>query len=198
MVKLPVFCKHCGKVNAVESLFEIAEGVSVTINMVGSKITCPNCGKLASIIDGNYEFIGNAIRIITTSEANVSQLRKLISILEKANKERTTPEEISKIVKNEIPEIGTWFPSLIPKTTSDFYAALASIIAILGLYVAYLAYQQDKNNYEKEQPTTTTPTITNNITNNYYTDQQDKPHQKYTRPKKFRKKQPFNATKKNR
>lgn len=206
MANLPAHCEFCGNLFQTPNLISASPGVKVKIKMTGNKVTCPNCGKFASIIDGDYELIGNTIKTIKSSGATIEQLKRLREILERARREHTEVSEVSEIVSREIPEVAPWFSILIPKTPGDFYSALAALLTAIGICIAWLAYQNDKKNVEKPPqetaPPTTINTTINNTTNNTITNttnnvtvrnnvtlkKEDKPVQGWVRPKRFRSK----------
>ena len=192
MANLPVFCEYCGAVSSVGSVIGFSEGASGTFDMVGNKVTCPNCGKFASIVDGTYEFAGDTIKRIRASKATVSQLKRLVSILERAKDNDVSPFELSETIRKEVPELYS-FSDALPETRNELYGFITTLVAVVVAYIGWLTYQETIKQNAKPQAATQGHVITNNTTNYYYL---NKEGQTYIRPKKFRKKQSSKTLKK--
>jgi hypothetical protein len=131
---LPAICNSCGKI--FSSGIEIIDSshVSFSGNIVGP---CPNCGGNGHIPDGLYNFIGNTIELLSGPCRTVSELKRLQTILNQACKNRTSLEDVSKRIQEDIPELSS-LKDLFPKTRSEFYGFLAVIIAIISLILGHV------------------------------------------------------------
>lgn len=136
MAQVPAFCESCGAFFTTGSII----GGNGIISMKGCSVSCP-CGSLATIVDGTYEFTGNTYRLLKSSRATASQLKKLLEILGKAKANNLSPEEVAQTIKKELPELNS-FSSLLPKTRIEFYTLLTVLIAAITLYYNHLTYKE--------------------------------------------------------
>ncbi len=164
MAKIPIFCENCGELSTFNNLIDIADGANVKINFSGNKASCSNCGKLAVIVDGTYEFIGNTLEIFKSSKVTNSQLKRLIKILANASDNKMTGKEISQNIVNEVPELSK-LSDLIPKKSSEVNQWISIIIALVSLYIGYLNYQEGLKRKSQASSSSTTVNITNNESN---------------------------------
>ncbi len=82
MFSPPARCRACGSV--FYSGFAADLGGCGSITLKGCKTNCPSCGGTADIIDGTFDFVGNAIRLQNPSSELIAVLTALQSALRAA------------------------------------------------------------------------------------------------------------------
>jgi uncharacterized protein YfcZ (UPF0381/DUF406 family) len=136
MAQVPAFCESCGSFFTSNNMI----GGNVTVTFKGCSVTC-RCGAVTTIVDGTYQFTGNTFRLLKSSGATSTQLKRLLEILEKAKANNSSSEEIAQTIKKEIPELNS-FSSLLPKTRTELYTILGVLIATIALYYNHLTYKE--------------------------------------------------------
>ena len=97
MSGLPSHCPNCGLI-FVSTLFGIENTKNVTIrNNVG--LQCPRCRGMAHPLEGTFDFVGNAIRVIKAPPKTIAILSVLQEALNEVQKGVPAAEVISKIEK---------------------------------------------------------------------------------------------------
>lgn len=148
MAQVPAFCESCGSFFTASNFIG---GDHPNVTFTDCKVSC-KCGASATIVDGTYAFTGNTFRLLKTSRATSSQLKKLLDILERAKANNFSPEEIGQTIKKEVPELNS-FSSLLPKTRTELYAIITVLIAAIALYYNHLTYKESTKP-KKENPNT--------------------------------------------
>jgi hypothetical protein len=128
---LPVFCPNCGAVFASRA-FHFEDATNVTL--VGNKESCPNCGAMAEIPDGVFNFVGDTITVLSAPGRTHDQLRRFQEILREARDTRASPADVADAIRRDAPDLAPFVAGLlIPKTAGEFYALLTLILTVITL-----------------------------------------------------------------
>jgi hypothetical protein len=151
MVIVPAFCDTCG--TAFPSGFAADNSKNIQFHNVRSG-PCPKCGGMGHVLEGAFNFIGNTIEVINASTRTRADLTRLQVLIRKA---KTAPEPGPTLsnIQSEFPEFAGLL-SVLPQNRADLYQ-------FLGLILTLLTFLQTCKS--KPEPS---PTIINNIFNNYY------------------------------
>ncbi|HEY4422693.1 MAG TPA: hypothetical protein VGN10_00720 [Pyrinomonadaceae bacterium] len=125
---LPALCRSCGLFFAATNLF----GGTGTIQFKNVRTNCPNCNGIADILDGTYQLMGDAVRILSSTYVPPVRLRALADALTKAKQESAGPEEVKETIKEHAPELKR-LSDLIPQKRSELYALIAVLVAFIGI-----------------------------------------------------------------
>jgi hypothetical protein len=128
VVEAPAICDTCGTIFG--SGFAFGPGASAT--MIGGKAgPCPNCGGEGSLPDGFYEFVGEALNIVSSWPAD--RIRGLDEALREA-KSAPNPRAAAEAAIAKNPDLlGIASKLLIPRDPAQFWAFIATLIALLTL-----------------------------------------------------------------
>lgn len=121
---IPALCSHCGLLFAKTNFI----AGTATVTFVGGHVRCPNCRAWADILDGTYQLMGDAVRVLAATKPTAEILRKLADSLNEARKRKASPEEIFATIKEHVPELSK-LP--LPRTPSDLYPAIQALCAII-------------------------------------------------------------------
>jgi hypothetical protein len=145
-VPVPALCAECGRL--FPSALFLGAGVVIDVKST-TVAACPFCGGGASIPDGIYESLGDAIKILSGGEATLAALRRLQEILQKAQNDNANPEAVAEEIKAKVPTLAK-IAAFIQKYPFSLLVALISVV--LSRFPA--------------TPKRPPPNITNNVTNN--------------------------------
>lgn len=136
MPVLPAICQTCGTVFA--SQFQVDNSFGSTFAGCQSG-PCPCCGQVGRIPDGTFNFIGDAAEVIESSTIDSGGLQELIDLVRRmAVDPSVTPEQVADAVAEKSPTLGPVLAKyLVPRSSADFYAMLAVLIALLGLLITF-------------------------------------------------------------
>ena len=131
-MRVPAVCNSCDTI--FPSGIEATNSTNIGFEGCGAG-PCPKCGGMGHIPDGLYNFIGNTIELLSGPTRTVAELQRLAEILKQARAEGASPEQISKKIEEEVPEISS-IKDMLPKTRSEIVpfigVAIAAIQLILG------------------------------------------------------------------
>ena len=128
--QIPAVCDHCGTV--FPSGIALGMGASVRIEDVGAG-PCPKCGGRGSIPDGLYEFAGEAQRVL--SNWSPERQQHLAAAIESARQAPEPRAAVTAAIAQD-PDLAALAKRLlIPSDANQFWAFVATLIAILGLLV---------------------------------------------------------------
>lgn len=132
MANIPAICSTCGTV------FPSSFSISGRANFKGCRSgPCPKCGGIGDIIDGSYQIIGDAVRMIVSSLRSHAQVEQLQAVLRKAQQEQTSPKAVPEKIRAESSEFGaiaSWINTyLVPKNAGEFWTAIGAIGTVLAL-----------------------------------------------------------------
>jgi hypothetical protein len=135
---IPAICDTCG--TAFPS--GIVMGPESSVTMVGNKAgPCPNCGGMGRIPDGFYKSVNNALHLITKVR-ETEQLRGLQVLLEKAQRDNLSRNELSHAIETTAPAFGA-LRELLPNDRSELYNFVSMILAALALLVSLFTSRPD-------------------------------------------------------
>lgn len=146
MSQVPAFCSNCGLVFPSRVL-SISNSRNITIG--DSKEPCINCGSVARVPDGVYNFIGETIELLSGPERTVQELNRLAEILSLSKEKNSTYEEVMEEVKEEVPQMTSLLNMVLPKTPEQFYSFVTVILSIITLLVGL---NNDDEKVENKQP----------------------------------------------
>jgi hypothetical protein len=127
MAVLPAFCDKC---LLVFPGMPVPSGKNIA--SIGNTAKCPRCGGAARVLEGLMNIAGNTIEILGGTNATAVQLAALQALLEHGLVTAQKPEEVAAAVERAgFGELAKQL--LIPKTSGDFYAAVAVILTAIGL-----------------------------------------------------------------
>lgn len=142
MAYIPAICASCGSVFPSPFIFEGPASIIVKGCQAGP---CPKCGGLGDIVDGSYQIIGDAVRLIVSSLRSRAQVEQLQNILRKAQQEKLAPQAVPEKIQAESPElsvIASWINTyLVPKNAGEFWTAIGAIGTVLALLYTILSAQ---------------------------------------------------------
>lgn len=128
---LPALCDSCGLFFSAPNL--INSSIPFTITDCGTN--CPRCGRMASILDGTYHHLSNAVSVLYTTDVSERKLKALANALDVARKSNASPEEVRAAIKEHAPELKR-LSDLIPQTRNELYALIAVILAAIAIILS--------------------------------------------------------------
>jgi hypothetical protein len=105
----------------------------------GNRETCPACGAMAEIMDGEFDFVDGAVTVLSASKFTQDQLAKFGATLNELRKTRASPEVVANAIEAEAPELTT-IASMLRGQNS---VALAAWLAVLIALVQWLTARSD-------------------------------------------------------
>lgn len=126
---VPAICNNCSTIFRSGIFVENSTNITFAGNTAGP---CPVCGGIGHVPDGVFNFVGNAIEILSAPQRTRDELRQLDKILREAQKENQSTDQIVQRINKEVPAL-TSLISFLPTTRSDLYAFLALIVAVITL-----------------------------------------------------------------
>ena len=123
-VPIPAVCGSCG--NLFPSPILLGDGAVVNVGLV-SVSPCPFCGGGASVPEGIYQGLGDAIQILAGGESTLNALRRLQRILERAQNDNASPEAVAEEIKTQVPRLAK-IVSFVQKYPFALLIALVSVI----------------------------------------------------------------------
>ncbi len=128
MPSIPAYCPHCGYV------FDGRGGIHVenvmNIRLSGNRISCPNCGRMANIVDGVFSDRGNGLEMVEGPPISAAVLRQIKEIAERAQRKDISKQQAVR----EAAAINPLLAGLLERFLVLGFAALST-------FVAFLAYQ---------------------------------------------------------
>jgi predicted RNA-binding Zn-ribbon protein involved in translation (DUF1610 family) len=131
MPSVPAYCSHCGQI------FDGSGGIHISncadIRLIGNRMTCPNCGHLARIVDGTFSETGNGLELVDGPELTRLILDHFRNIATRAQTKEITPQEAILEATQLNPKLGRLMELFI----QIGLPALAVLISLVGLYLQY-------------------------------------------------------------
>jgi uncharacterized protein YecA (UPF0149 family) len=152
MPAVPAICDTCGSI--FPSGIFVENSLSITFRDCHAG-PCPKCGQVGHLVEGTFNFVGETIEVVRASFKTQSELIRLKKFIQKIKQEAPKVEEAIREIQDNYPQLSKPI-SLLPKTTSELYA-------FLGLLIALLTYIQIQ--WRKVEPSST---FINNVYNNFY------------------------------
>jgi len=129
-VNLKCFCDACG-LSFVNSSLIGGDGITGTVKLRGNAVQCPRCGRMARVLDGTYNFVGESAKAFRG--ASYEQLEQLRAVAKAAAEGVINAHE----AKERAEEIDGAFGSIIAFTIK--WGVPSLLIAFLNLYIAWAA-----------------------------------------------------------
>jgi len=119
-------CPHCDAV-FVSRFFAITNSTNVTIE--NCQEPCERCGCPASVLDGTFDFAGDAISIVKAPGFTVEMLSRFAALSQAAISEKISPSEF----KAESARLGKPYEALADQANSKGRSGLVVLGVILVL-----------------------------------------------------------------
>ena len=154
MDNIYAICNRCGTPLAMPIV--VSGDSNVRINMIGSnKIHCP-CGGLGVVPDARYDLTSDGvIKVIAASDRSKAELERIAEILSGARDRNASLDELTALVKKEIPELVS-LSDMLPTSRGELYAFISIVLAAIAIIIGQI-------------PKSTEPPITINQTINLQT-----------------------------
>ncbi len=127
MALIPVFCDHCGTLFAAEN-FLGGDWRQVTFKDVGFG-PCPVCHRNGRVLDGTYEFIGGAIRVLSAPAWSQEKLAWLAARIQAAQAGSVAAEA----VVDEVTEVAPELTALVRQLLRQGWKAIQILVAVLAI-----------------------------------------------------------------
>jgi hypothetical protein len=121
---LPAHCPHCGHTFISTDL----SGIDARIIINSVAVECPRCGKSADVLDGQYDFVGNAINVSGAPKKTIEILTALQTALRAAQAGEREQEILAKIGKAS-PELAVEAQDAVRK--GGIYLLILLLLALL-------------------------------------------------------------------
>jgi hypothetical protein len=145
-LRVPAFCDACGAIYPSSIDAQDSRHLRVT----GCTSTCPVCGAEGHLPDGVFDFVEDSIRIISAPERTIDDLKRLTAIVERARLVGATSEAVSRDIREQVPEFGG-LADILPKTPTEFYAALTLLVTLMMLLVQVVSGTSPKRDVTVNQ-----------------------------------------------
>ncbi|WP_163270462.1 hypothetical protein [Chelativorans alearense] len=137
MASIPGYCPYCGFIFDGSGGIHIENSLNVTVT--GSRMTCPNCGQMAFLVDGTFSERGRGLELVSGPPLTRMILDQLQEIARKAQAQEITPEEVIQQAETIDPQLGKILKNV----------PLASVISIfIALVALYLSYEGNRSSSE--------------------------------------------------
>ena len=139
MSRVPAICTSCGAF--FPSPIGIAPG-STNVTLAFNVVTqgCPHCGGTGRVLDGTFDFVGDAIRLVSGPGHTVRDLERLEAILRDAQERQAPIEDIQQEVSAQVPRVKA-IANLLPKTRPEAYAFYIPLLVLI-IQLAVGAFQK--------------------------------------------------------
>lgn len=128
-MNVPAFCENCGAVFP-SGLF--VQGVGVTLSH--NATSCPGCGQMAWLIDGEFTIIGNTLEILSAPALTVEILRRIVSSQVQARQSHQEPPDLASQLAEVDPEAAARLKELgVPSHLLVFILIVAILLKSCGL-----------------------------------------------------------------
>jgi len=115
-----VHCENCGLVFQSQA-FRFEGSIGVTL--VGNTESCPRCGKDARFLDGEFDFLDNAIKVLKAPQRTIDVIEALQQALRAAQAGKTEDEVVAPLEK-AAPEIAATSRNIAKKGGLGLLAAI--------------------------------------------------------------------------
>ncbi|CAH0149374.1 SEC-C metal-binding domain-containing protein [Peribacillus sp. Bi134] len=183
MPHMPAICDTCGTIFNSGLYIENAKGVTLSGNTAGP---CPSCNNMGHIPDGIYNFVENALKVITP-EKTIQELKAFEETIRIAQKnyqkleqteglvrekfEEKAEEELEEKLEEKSPQLASFVNSL-PANNETTNVWLQFFLSLLLLFIQNAIDEKP----EPVQPTVIEiNTVINNISTNTYVPNQNQP-----------------------
>lgn len=179
MPYMPAICDTCGTIFNSGLYIENAKGLTLSGNTAGP---CPSCNNMGHIPDGFYNFVENALKVITP-EKTIQELKafeKTIRTVQKNNQqpelireksEEKLEEKVEEKLEEKSPQLA-YFVNSLPANNETTNVWLQFFLSLLLLFIQNAIDEKP----EPVQPTEIEiNTVINNISTNTYVPNQNQP-----------------------
>jgi len=124
-----VFCPNG---HVFESRAFLFGGNVRNLSLRGNRETCPACGAMAEIMDGEFDVIDGSVRILSAPQITLDRLMHLRTVFGLLRDENASPARITATLAQEAPEL----IAALPEDTRQWLPYLAVLISIIAIVVA--------------------------------------------------------------
>jgi hypothetical protein len=129
MASVPGYCPHCGHIFDGRGGIHIEGGSNITF--IGNSVTCPNCGRMANLVDGTFNERGHGLELVSGPPLTRAILEQLQEIARKARTSEITPEAALKQIEAIDPSLG----GLLRRV--PYVQLLSVMLSLIALYIAF-------------------------------------------------------------
>ncbi len=104
MASIPVYCPSCRALFASRA-FQITGSVR-NLTLAGNRETCPNCGKMASIVDGVFDSADGVLKLIDGPQFTKEILEKFSALVVRAQRQEINSEQLRDEASKLDPKLG--------------------------------------------------------------------------------------------
>ncbi|MCS3956331.1 hypothetical protein [Salinibacter ruber] len=140
MPEIPAFCQECGAVFGSGIVIDDATNVTLAGNSAGP---CPECSGTGHIPDGVFNFVDEAVEVLSAPEHSSEQLRRLVALIEEASQENASPEEIEESIRTELPEFAS-LTGWLPQTRKELYDFLKLLLLAVSILPPALSGSEEE------------------------------------------------------
>jgi hypothetical protein len=126
---LPAHCSNCGTLFGASGAIRGAPGTRIVLE--GVSTDCPNCGQMASFLDGTFEIAENAFSLLSGPSFTKRILESFAELVDRAADKQISPDELAKQSGDLDSELGEVVKNLLRGHPVAGVAAL--IILVLWL-----------------------------------------------------------------
>ncbi|QPX61733.1 hypothetical protein SEA_BUNKER_30 [Gordonia phage Bunker] len=129
MVQIPALCRNCGAYNPEPGVIDLVAPGSVTVS--GTRVSCPVCGGMADLLDGEFGVMDQALVLLSGPEWTVGTLKRVKAILGAVASQEEADNAIAEI-EEIAPGLADWIRRVaIGWSTANTLTAVQIIVAIV-------------------------------------------------------------------
>lgn len=136
-MSVPVHCPACG-LRFSSRMFSFTDPSNVTLS--GNRESCPQCGEMADIQDGTYDFVGNAISSFRALDGLA--IRRFQDVLKAAESDHAGKAKVISEAAALDPTFGKFVATL------QALGGLPLLLAFIALWIQWMAYTEDTRDQE--------------------------------------------------
>jgi hypothetical protein len=130
MTLLPQFCIECGKVSP-NPQFDLAEGGQIILENVQLVGTCPFCGGMAVVPEGNYRgLLGQLVAAIRQPNVTKEEIERLRDLAAQVESGSVTPEEAEEQARKLPPALAAVWSSFGTPQVGNLLLILSIILMV--------------------------------------------------------------------
>lgn len=141
MASIPGYCPHCGCIFDGTGGIHVENATSVTVS--GSRMTCPNCGRMANLVEGTFNERGRGLELVSGPPLTRVILDRLQELARRVEADQITPEQIIEEAEAVAPEVAQVLRRV------PLSSVLSIFLSLVALYMAYRD-QQDSRAFQEE------------------------------------------------
>jgi hypothetical protein len=163
-----VILVFCPNGHVFESRAFSFEGNIHGLTLKGNWETCPICGAMAEIMDGEFDVIDGVVRLLAAPQTTLDRLQRLRELLQNLRAENASPEQAAEVLEAEAPGLAR----LLPRNRAEFLAVLAILLTVIAILVGHYDATHQKSgltdndvtkiikeviDHQQQSPTTSPP-----------------------------------------